>query len=137
MNTCIDENFKSISSPEYIYYISDKDNNLNPEKVLHAKALKQANKLSIGKVKGPIWTRVILKNNSSSNQNLSLFNQQADTKMIDVFIFKDDKLIKSHILGSTREQSKREVLTRYSMFNLTLLAGESVTVVSKIRNFKC
>ena len=131
----IDANFTEISSPDYIYYINDKNNTYSPSMILHSKVLKQTTKMHIGSKNNPFWTRVRIKNRSDKIQNLSLFNPLAGIAAIDVYIYKDDTLIKSHSLGDMREQSKREVVTRLSMFNLTLLAGESVVVVSKIENY--
>ncbi len=131
----IDANFSKISSPDYIYTINDKNSSYSPSMILHSKVLKQATKMHIGNAEGPFWTRVKIENSSDSIQNLSLFNPLAGTNAIDVYIYKDDKLIKSHSLGDMRDQSKREVVTRLSMFNLTLLVGESVVIVSKIENF--
>ena len=131
----IDANFTKVSSPDYIYTIKDKNSTYSPLEILHSKVLKQATKMHIGSKTGAFWTRVRIKNRSDTIQNLSLFNPLAGIDAIDVYIYKDDKLIKSHSLGDMREQSKREVVTRLSMFNLTLLAGESVVVVSKIENY--
>lgn len=131
----IDANFTSTNSPQYIYYINDKNNTLLPFDVLHATNLKLASKIHLGGTTGPFWTKTTLKNSSNEIYNLSLYNPLAGTNAIDVFIYKDNKLIKTHTLGDLRKQSDREVITRYSMFNLTLLANETVTIVSKIENY--
>jgi two-component system, sensor histidine kinase LadS len=131
----INENFTSTASPDYISYINDKDSILLPSEVLHSTNLIKASKIHLGGTTGPFWTRATLSNNSNTVQNLSLYNPLAGTNAIDVYIYKDGELIRTHTLGDLRPQSAREVVTRYSMFNLTLLANETVTIVSKIENY--
>jgi signal transduction histidine kinase len=131
----IDSNFTSTNSAQYIYYVNDKNTTLLPLEVLHSTNLQRASKIHLGGTTGPFWTKITLKNTSEEIYNLSLYNPLAGVNAIDVFIYKDNKLVKTHTLGDLRKQSDREVITRYSMFNLTLLANETVTIVSKIENY--
>ena len=131
----IDENFISSTGSGKIYYIKDTNNSLNPTQVLHSKTLKLASKNHLGGTTGPFWSKINLKNSSDKIQNLSLFNPLAGTNAIDLYIYKDKKLIHTHTLGDLRPQNSREVVSRYAMFTLTLLPQERVTIISKIQNY--
>ncbi len=100
------------------------------------KDLTLAKTTHLGNKKGPFWTRLKIKNNSNKIQNLTFYNSRAGINEIDVYIYKDAKLIKTHILGDLREQNKRETLSRYSMFIQTLAVGEKITIISRVKNYQ-
>ena len=80
------------------------------------------------------WTRFSLKNTSQSTKRLILKNPNASMSEIDVFIFKNDLLIRHNTLGSKRAKSLREVPHRYSLFPINLEANEEVQIVTQLAN---
>jgi len=131
----INKNFKKQNSAGYIYFIEDTQNELTSQDILHSKKLLLAKKTHRGISKGAFWTRVQIQNSSNELQDLMLFNSLAGTNEIDVYIYKDGKLLKRHTLGDLREQDKREILSRYSMFRLHLKKNETITVVARVKNY--
>ncbi len=131
----INKNFKKQNSAGYIYFIEDTQNELTSQDILHSKKLLLAKKTHRGISKGAFWTRVQIQNSSNELQDLMLFNSLAGTNEIDVYIYKDGKLIKKHLLGDLRQQNKREILSRYSMFRLQLKKNEKITVVARVKNY--
>ena len=132
----IKDDFVSNNSANIIYYTEDINNTKKSIDILKSKDLKLAKKTHLGSTIGPFWTRLEIKNISTKIQNLALYNSRAGMDKIDVYIYKDSKLIKTHMLGDLRDQNNRELLSRYSMFILTLDIGEKVTIVSKIKNYQ-
>ena len=132
----IKDDFKSISASEYMYYVNDKNKNFEAFDILEKENLKKAPKG--GQLKpsfGPFWSKLKLRNSSGEIQNLILYNKVPGINYLDVFIYKDKKLIHSYLLGDMREQDKKEYVNRYSLFELTLLANEEVSIISKVENY--
>ncbi len=131
----ISENFIKQNSLGYIYFIEDSKNEFTSEDILLLKNLKLAKKIYRGISKGAFWTKIELRNSSKEFQNLAFFNSLAGTNKIDVYIYKNNKLIKTHKLGDLREQNQREIISRYSMFRLKLEKNENITIIAKIKNY--
>jgi len=132
----INNSFKQISSKDFIYYIEDITLNLSPTDVLNSSHLKLTNNTNNRISQKPIWTRISIKNHSSTVQNLFFSNPLAGTNYVDVYIYKNGLLVKKHILGDMRSQKKREIKSSSSTFNLTLLKDEHFTIVSRIENYQ-
>ncbi|MAC83942.1 MAG: hypothetical protein CL624_07385 [Arcobacter sp.] len=131
----IEEGVYVQDTKSFIYYIEDTDKKLNNEKILVSKDLIIAKKTQLPASKGPFWTKLQIKNTTNKVQNLVIYNSLAGTNEIDVYLYKDLKLIKKHFLGDLREQEKRELISRYSMFQLSLDTNEEVTIVSRIKSY--
>ena len=91
------EDFSSTNSAGYIYYTLDVNKTFTPEKILSSKKLALAKKLHYAGIKGPFWTKFKLKNSSSEEKVLTVFNPHAGTNKIDVYIYKDSQLIKHRL----------------------------------------
>ena len=132
----IKDDFKSVSGSDYMYYMKDQNRTLKASDILKKENLKKVPKG--GQMKpsfGPFWSKLKIKNSSQKVQNLILYNKVPGINYIDVFIYKDKKLKTSYLLGDMREQDNKKYLNRYSLFELTLLANEEITIVSKVENF--
>ena len=131
----IDENFIKHNTLNFIHHLEDQKNELTHKDMFLTNHFKKSQKLQIGEKKGPFWTKLEIKNSSKKVIELVLYNSLAGTNEIDVYIYKNSNLIKTHILGDLREQKLRETLSRYSMFKLSLKADEEVSIISKIKNY--
>ncbi|NOQ29575.1 MAG: hypothetical protein GQ570_00480 [Helicobacteraceae bacterium] len=128
--------FQGCDASTNIYYINDRNNTFTSLDILKKENLKQAPEG--GQLEpsiGPFWSKLSLKNISKDIQNIVLYNKLPGMNYIDVFVYKDEKLINSYLLGDLRKQNQREYLNRYSMFELNLLPNEEVTIVSKADNY--
>lgn len=132
----IKDDFISIDASPYIYFTNDANKSYTSLGILRKEDLEKAPlggqlKPSLDK----FWSKLHLKNSSNTLQNLVIHNKLPGMNYIDVYIYKDNKLIESHLLGDMREQSQKKYLSRYALFELTLLAGEEVSIVSKVDNY--
>lgn len=127
-------NFASINN--YIYYINDKENKLTVNEILENNNLKTLTRKHIGAKDGPFWTKLNIKNSVNRTYSISLYNPLAGINKIDVYIFKENKLVSKLLLGDDREQSLRKNLNRYSSFDLIVKENETYTIVSKIENYQ-
>jgi len=84
---------------------------------------------------GPFWSKIKIQNFSTSSKKVILYNLLPGTNYIDVYIYRDDKVFKKYLLGDMRPQITQELNTRYHMFELTLEAKESFTIISKVDNY--
>lgn len=116
----ITDNESSYDSMAFSFY-GDKNSSLTIENIYANRAVfKQKTKRNIGIKKYPVWTYNTIQNKSSSSKNLLFTNPRAGTDFIDVYIFKNAKLLKHHILGDMNPRSSREILYRKSLFELRL-----------------
>lgn len=124
--------YTNINSFEFITYT--KDNNYKINNLNHSKFKKLPSR-HLGSVKGPFWTKLEITNSSNSIKNIVLFNELAGTNKIDVYVYKNNKLVKVYNLGDFVPQEKIEFLTRYPIFNLEINSNEEYTIISKIENY--
>ncbi|MFW9619149.1 MAG: 7TM diverse intracellular signaling domain-containing protein [Sulfurospirillum sp.] len=82
-----------------------------------------------------IWTKATLKNDSNTLLSIVLRNLRPGTEYIDVFIFKNEKLIATHLLGDLRSQKERAFLDAKSSFLISLEPFSEVTIVSRFKSW--
>lgn len=131
----IKKDFITHDSSNFLYHIQDINNKFTATDILNNPNLKLTSKVHLGQADGPFWTKLTLKNSSEKKQFLSLYNPVAGTNYVDVYIFKNYKQITFHQLGDLQEQTKREEISRYSMFNLFLDKKEEVTIIARVENY--
>jgi signal transduction histidine kinase len=132
----VKNDLQNFNSAPYTFYIQDSNNSFTAEDILNAKDLKKLQTDGqIGNRIGPFWTRIELKNNTSHPYSLMLYNILPGTNSINVYIYKGDTLIKTHLLGDMYEASTKDIKSRYSTFELNLKPQESYTIVSKVYNY--
>ena len=128
-------NLENIKALEYTYFINDKENKYTYLDIKNKTDLKALEVTHIGPAVGPFWTKISLHNDSNEVKSITLYNLLAGINKIDVYLIKNDELIKTIYLGDLRPQEKRENLSSYSNFNLILNPKEAITIISKIENF--
>ena len=121
-----------INSFEYITYT--KDDNYKIDNLDYSK-FKSLPKAHLGNTTGPFWTKLEITNSSDKQVNIVLFNELAGINNIDVYLFKNNKLIKKHNLGDFVPQENIEFLTRYPSFNLKIDSNEKYTIISRVENY--
>ncbi len=117
----------------FTYFIDSKPET-TAQTILYCDTLQKAEKLNLGIINTPIWTKLYLKNEANTTQNFVFFNERAGTNEIVVFIFKNNNLLKKHILGDMNPQNSREFLNRYSAFLLQMAPKEELVIVTKLVN---
>ena len=130
----IKDDFITASSSNFIYYTHDTNNTLKASDILEHDNLTLAEHTYLGTIQGSFWTRLEVKNRSSNIQELAIYNPFANIGKLDVYIYKDTKLIRTILLGDLREQKTKKTLSRLQVFKLTLMIDETVTIVTKISN---
>ena len=128
-------NPKNLETLEYISFINDSLNSYSYEDINKKEDLESLKIKHIGGAVGPFWTKLNLINNSTQTKQITLYNPLAGINKIDVYLLKENHLIKTLKLGDLRNQDEKETLSTYSSFNLVLNPNESITVISKIENF--
>ena len=124
------QDYKSINHISFI-----KDNNFAYQDILGMNNLPFLEKKYLGNSTGPFWTKLTIKNDTNNFKQLALYNDLSGMNLIDVYLVKNNQLIKTLFLGDFREQSSRNMLSRYSNFILQLEPNEEVTVISKFENY--
>ena len=116
-------NLENIKALEYTYFINDKENKYTYLDIKNKTDLKALEVTHIGPAVGPFWTKISLHNDSNEVKSITLYNLLAGINKIDVYLIKNDELIKTIYLGDLRPQEKREK---------TLLENLQVSCVDKI-----
>lgn len=135
-NFDIQENLQeAILSKEIRYKIVPQSSTLAPLDILKAKDLQPVKKSGLGmQFDKIVWTKVSVTNSTANARTVYLYNPRAGIDYIDVFLFKDNNLSKTLLLGDSREKNLKEILSRFSTLKLELQANETVELVSKISN---
>ena len=126
----------AVNLSSYIYFTKDHNNTLVANSILNSKNLKQAPiNGQIKNLSGPFWTKLEIKNGTTDTKNIVFYNLLPGINYIDVYIYKNNKLLKKYMLGDMREQSSRQFKNRHSMFELLVASDESYTIISKVDNY--
>ena len=132
----IKSSLKNFNSAPFTFYIQDANNSFTSEDILTLHNLTQLQKNGqLPNLLGPFWSRFEIKNTTDKTKHLILNNILPGTNYIDVYIYKNNILEKKYLLGDMRAQSTKELLGRYSMFELNLAKDETFTIISKVDNF--
>jgi len=114
----------------------DKENQKELKDFLKDRSLfKNIEKTNLGIKKYPIWTYGKISNKTQKELNLILSNPRAGIDFLDVYVLKNGKLLKHHVLGDMNLQEKREILYRKSLFKLEILPNEEYEIISKYKSF--
>jgi|GEM_PF-622962 len=125
----------SYSSINFSMY-EDKNASLQVDDLFTYKHLfKEQIKQNIGIKKYPVWNYNSIQNKSSSLKHMIFSNPRAGTDFIDVYIFKNKKLLHHHTLGDMNPQSKRELLYRKSIFELELEPYHRYEIFAKFSSY--
>ena len=117
-------------------YILDKNNSITIEQLIKNKnSFQSIEKYNLGSVKENIWLHIPLKNISKNIIETRLHNKRAGLDFIDVFIVKNNKVIKTYSLGDMREYTNRDNIFRVSYFDVKLLVSEEVDIFIKQRSY--
>ncbi len=114
----IKDDFVSYNSSNFIYYTQDINHKLKSSDILKSNDLALADITHLGIIKGPFWTKLALKNTSSITQEIIIYNPFANIGELDIYIYKDTKLIKTILLGDLREQKTERYLVDFKHLNI-------------------
>jgi len=113
-------------------YFIDKSNSINIESIIKDKSIfKEIKKYSLGIQKNNVWIYITLKNNTNKPYIKRIYNNRAGLDFVDGYIVKDNKLIKTYLLGDMREYKIRDNQFRVSYFDLEINPSESLDIFIK------
>lgn len=123
---------KTLHSNDSDIYITN-DSTLTVLEVRN-KEFKTIKKTNFPRSSNIIWTKYKLKNSSKLDKKLFLRNSRAGIDFIDVYIFKDNVLIKNFFLGDLRKQDDMQFISRKSVFSFNFLKNSEYELVFKYRS---
>jgi signal transduction histidine kinase len=89
---------------------------------------------NIGHRPHPVWTRVTLTNSSDRPLHLLLSSPRPGIDRIDLAILRDNQPVQHYQLGDRSPSEGKPILSRYSTIELSILPGESYTLMSRIES---
>lgn len=130
----ISQDFISIDTKDYQTIIEDKNKNITALDILEDRYKTNYFKDRVGPTRSVFWSKITLKNSSEKDQHVIFQNSRAGTDMIDVFIYKNKQLIRTHTLGDLRDQKLRDHASPKSVFVLDFPANEEYVIVSRLES---
>lgn len=118
----------------YVYFVKQQKGLDHPDAILRSDHLPRLKRSHIGMHTGPYWTRFTLQNIGKNKHDLIIAASHSGANYIDVYVYNTDTLEATYLLGDMRSQSKRDLLSRQSVFALSIPSGESRTIVTKFDN---
>lgn len=113
------------------YFIDKKD--LTIQEIKQSDKFKDIDNYNFGYQLTPIYTKMVLKNTSYKQNNYIIYNPRSTIDFLDVYIFKDKKLIKELKLGDMRPNNQqKEFQGKYAYFNLNLEPNIEYTIYTKL-----
>lgn len=115
--------------------IEDKAHTFIPNDILQNKFNHFSTAIKASYTSSVFWTKSDIQNNSEKTAKFILRNLRAGIDNIDVYIYENDKLVSSHILGDLRSQNLREIISSKSSFALFLAPHQKLTIITKYSSF--
>jgi signal transduction histidine kinase len=114
----------------------DKNSSLTIDETIKNKDKFEKNdKSNIGIKKYVVWTYSSIINNTKNNETLVFVNPRAGIDFIDVYIFKDEILLKKYELGDMNSLLNRDYQDRKSNFTLEINPNEKYEIFFKYKSF--
>lgn len=92
-------------------------------------------KYNLGVVKKNVWIKLSIVNSSSSIISKRIYNKRSGIDFIDVYIFKQEKLLEKYKLGDMVEHTQRDNHFRTSYFDLTIKPKDKITIFIKQKTY--
>ncbi len=132
----INESSSNISE-DLLYYLEDPTGGLTIEGALRSSqnnAFQQLTSSMIPRhLKSVIWTKLYLRNQSTTDQEFVLRRTLGNDNYIDYFVFHNGTLIQTHKSGSAVPYEYRQVKDKNGII-LKIASGETITLFSRISN---
>ncbi|MDD2698247.1 MAG: sensor histidine kinase [Arcobacteraceae bacterium] len=128
---CLDDTIQKINTINYQITVEDKEHNLSSENILKGEFQNFSTKATIGYSHSFFWTKTTIKNNSLKTTQYIFRNLRAGVDKIDVFIYDENKLLKTEYLGDKRGQKDREILSAKSAFLFHIQPNQQLTIITK------
>ena len=117
-------------------YFIDKNNSLDIKEILKNKeTFSPISKDNLGVTKNVVWVKLTFFNNSKKMIKRRIYNKRSGIDLIDVYVFKNNKIVKTNKLGDFRDHNIRDNNFRVSYFDLSLLPNEKVQVFIKQKTY--
>ncbi|WP_419767797.1 7TM diverse intracellular signaling domain-containing protein [Arcobacter sp.] len=117
-------------------YFIDKNNSLDIKEILKNKeTFSPISKDNLGVTKNVVWVKLTFFNDSEKMIKRRIYNKRSGIDLIDVYVFKNNKIVKTNKLGDFRDHNIRDNNFRVSYFDLSLLPNEKVQVFIKQKTY--
>lgn len=117
-------------------YFIDKTNSLDFKNIIKKQNdFKAIKKFNLGVTHNNIWVHLSLKNNTNKLLEKRIHNKRAGIDFIDVFIIKNNQIIKTYKLGDMLKYKNRDNIFRISYFDIKLQALEEVDIYIKQKSY--
>ena len=130
----IDKEFTSINTNRYQTIVEDKNRNISSLDMLENRYKSNYFKNRTSSTHSVFWNKLTIKNISKKDTHIVFQNSRAGIDKVDVFIYKNKKLIGTHILGDLRAQEQRDYISAKSVFNLEFDSNEEYVVISRLES---
>ncbi len=88
--------------------------------------------LALGYVKGAIWSK--LEFTSTSSAKILLINPKININTIDIYVFEENNLVKTHKLGNYRNIAQNSFSSKFTNFSLEMEPKKIYTIITKIKS---
>ena len=119
---------------EFQYCIADKNDSLDFKDILNNENLEQLKKSNLGYLQQTYWCKTYITNSSNEEKSIILSNPRPGMDYIDVFIFKNNQLVKEFYLGDMVALENRSYPSVFNNFELKLKANETSVIISKYKS---
>lgn len=135
-NVCILDNTLKYDSckKELEIFIDTNNQYISNDKKPPNENFLQTDKTFLGYIRHGIWTKLDVKYIGKNEINIIFINPKVMMDEINVFVYKNGKLIKEQLLGDTHSINEREIKSRYSSFSVNFQENDEITIISKIQH---
>lgn len=93
-----------------------------------------AQRTSLGNQFYPVWSKLILQNDSKKTKEILLVNPRAGMDEIAILVYRNNHLIKREVLGDIVPMESKSFYHRYSAVELSLDPSEEVVILARLKN---
>ncbi|RXJ94603.1 histidine kinase [Malaciobacter molluscorum] len=127
--------FSKLTFTNYQSTFIDKTATLTIDDIAKINTLKKIKRTNFKASKNNIWTKVNIKNLSSSNKSLFFENNRPLLDIIDVYIFKNNTPYRKIELGDNRSIKDRDLKIRKSTYKLLLERNTTYTIYTMYKSY--
>ncbi|RXJ98774.1 histidine kinase [Arcobacter sp. CECT 8986] len=127
--------FSNLTLTKYQSTYIDKTSTFTIDDIVKETSFKNIKKTNFKASKSRVWTKVSLKNLSSTNEKLYFENNRPILDIIDIYIFKNNIPYRKIELGDNRSIKSRELKIRKSTYSLLLERNTNYTIYTMHKSY--
>ena len=127
--------FKSqVEITPFMSYLIDNQKNLDIHVVQKSTQFSPMKKSNFGIQSFALWTKLIIANDTNKDQSFILSNTRPAIDKLDVYLIKQNRIIKTYKIGDARPMNNRALYNHHSVVPIELISGETITVITRCEN---